>query len=125
MSNDELERRLRAVPIRALSADAEAEIIAAVRAAAGQARPWHARPIPLWQAAAACLLLCTATWLLGGTGRTATTTPVDRGAAPESSRIVVRLDEPLFRELSPPLNRLDVSRWQLCLSPVTEVSDHD
>lgn len=120
MSSDELERKLRAVPVRALSADADAEIIAAIRAAAGRARPWYARPVPLWQAAAACLVLCAATWLLGGTGRTPTAPSVDSGAAPESSSVVVRLDEPLFREVSSALDRMDVSRWQLCMSPVTE-----
>ena len=120
MSSDQIERKLKAVPVRTLSAEADTEIVAAIRAAAGEARPWYLRPVPLWQAAAACLVLCVATWLVGTTGRVSTAPPVDTGVAAESRNVVVRLDKPLFREVSLPVDRVNVSRWQFCISPVTE-----
>ncbi len=119
MSRDEFEHKLKAVPVRSLSARADAEIVAAVRAATGQACPWYVRSVPLWHAAAACILLCAATWLLGSIGRTPTTLRGDRSTGLEAGSVVVHFDEPLFRETSS-LDRMDVSRWRVCMSPVTE-----
>ncbi|MBN2445938.1 MAG: hypothetical protein JXO22_04395, partial [Phycisphaerae bacterium] len=95
-----------------------AEIIAAVRAAAGQARRWYARPILLWQATAACLVLCTATWLLSGVGQPSTVG--DSSTASEAGGVVIDLDEPLFPDVSSSPDRMDVSRWRVCISQVTE-----
>ena len=69
MSNDELERLLASAPTRELSPAAEERIVSAVRTA--QPRPaarWWARPVPLWQAIAACAAVCVTTLSIASMG---------------------------------------------------------
>ena len=113
MSSDELERLLQSVPTRALSPDADAEILTAIRTAAGRTSRWYARPIPLWQATAACLLVGIATWLLAATARTSPPLPRHSSGGAELSTAFVRLDQPLFAEPPSSSDHMDISRWQL------------
>lgn len=112
MPDHELERILKSVPIETLSPQADAEIIAIMRAA-GRTRPWYARPIPLWQATAACLLLCIATGLLTRVGRTATPLATDSGSTPKHATVFVHCNEPLFADASASPDRVDISHWQV------------
>ena len=96
MSRDEVERMLAAVPVRTLPADADAEVVTAIRYGGQSAAalvPF--RPIPLWQAVAACIVFCTATWLLSGADQPSTMG--NGSAAPGPVGVVVDVEGPLFQ----------------------------
>lgn len=114
MPDDRVEQLLRSLPVQTLAPDAEHEIVAAVRAA-GQSRRvhWWQRRIPIWGAAAACLLVCLATWFATGWRRTEPVTGNDLPPILNAPSVFVRLDRPLFRQNEAPANKIDTSRWRV------------
>ena len=108
MSDEQIERMLRAVPIKSLPAGADAEIVAALRA--GRRRPWYSRRVSLWQAAAACLVVGLTTWFTAqprnSQGETAVETPA------QAETVLVRLEQPLFSDTSGGVGDIDISTWR-------------
>ena len=123
MSPEETERLLASAPTRRLSPEAERRILNAV-VASSAARPanWWLRRIPLWQATAACILLCAATFALArGLGRISKSSESkssDRSATravvadqPKIQTTLVQIDQPLFGRRTRPPYRTDIARW--------------
>ncbi len=115
MSPEEMERVLASAQTRRLSPEGERRILSAVASAAptSPAR-WWVRRVPLWQAAAACVLLSASTF---GLSRTISERPVEnaRRASREdggASAGLVSLDQPIFGTSPPPTYRLDISKWR-------------
>ena len=123
MSRKEAERLLASAPTRRLSPEAERRILDAITTASpSPAINWWMRRVPLWQAAAACLVLCLAT--LGGArsligGRDAVADPLwtrsishdvnDAGKRPTK---LVRVDKAVFGLPAAPEYRVDITKWQ-------------
>jgi hypothetical protein len=112
MSDEHIERTLRSVPTKTLSARADSQILAALCAAAGSRRAWYAKPIPLWQTAAACLVVSAATWLSTGLSGTSERAPGDVDTVVRPKAVFVRLDEPLFSQGRLEADGADISHWQ-------------
>ena len=119
MSPEETERLLESAPTRRLSPEAERRILSAVVACSpAPSVNWWMRRVPLWQAAAACILLCAATFGLarivsnrGVEQRSIENRPVRREAEATSAALV-SLDQPIFGAPLLPSYRLDISKWQ-------------
>jgi hypothetical protein len=108
MSREEIEDLLAALPTRDLDAPGERELLETLLAATPRPVPWWARGIPLWHAAAACLLAALlAAWL--APARSAAN--VSGAVHSESEVVTVTLDEPLFAASAKPAYRLDISKW--------------
>ena len=123
MSGDEVERLLASVKTRRLSPEAERSIVQAVEATDGPYKRvrWWSRAVPLWQAAAACLVVCCATLLLARAGGTPERPEVvsraparaNGGREPAQPRtLFVNVDPSEFGFGRRPVYRLDVTRWQ-------------
>ncbi|MBU0639781.1 MAG: hypothetical protein KKB50_13015 [Planctomycetes bacterium] len=117
MCDEVVERQLRSIPVKSLSAEAEAEIVAALRAAEARPRHWHARPIPLWQTAAACVVVGAATWLSTRSGSSVRPAPRGTTAVSAPPAVFVRLEEPLFSHPQRDVSALDISHWQSLSTP--------
>ena len=123
MSPDDTERLLASAPTRRLSPEAERRILnAVVASSAAPSVNWWMRRVPLWQAAAACLVLCLAT--LGGARalfgdgsaapdpagtRSLANDVVDAGKRPTK---LVRVDQAVFGLPAAPEYRVDITKWQ-------------
>ncbi|MCH7872437.1 MAG: hypothetical protein IID33_12125 [Planctomycetes bacterium] len=123
MSRKEAERLLASAPTRRLSPEAERRILDAIATASpSPAINWWMRRVPLWQAAAACLVLCLAT--LGGARalfgdgsaapdpagtRSLANDVVDAGKRPTK---LVRVDKAVFGLPAAPEYRVDITKWQ-------------
>ncbi len=128
MSPEETERLLASAPTQQLSPEAEQRILSAVVACSPPPSVnWWMRRVPLWQAAAACILLCAATFgLTRGVGRITVgnepksldPSPAAAGVAgqPKSETTLVRVDQPLFVRPARPPYHADISRWSLQFS---------
>ena len=68
MCDEQFEGQLRSVPTRTFSAEADERILAAIREAGADRsrRSWWRKGVPLWQAAAACLIASLVTWVVMG-----------------------------------------------------------
>jgi hypothetical protein len=115
MPTEDLEKLLVGLPVRGLSPAAESEVLSAILAARPPVRHWWQRAVPLWQAAAACLLLASVTGLLGRAVWLAPK-PSGNSAATVSSRrtapvtIIVEPATPLFAR-SEKAYVTDIRRW--------------
>jgi hypothetical protein len=112
MSPEEIESLLAGLPVRTFAPEVEARMIAAALAAHSRARHWWQRSVPLWQAAAAALLVAA----------TAGLATHGRGPGPQSPDATqVRMVGPTHvsddamvtatRSNSP--YALDIRRWQV------------
>lgn len=104
MTDLELERLLGNLPVRAPDPARERQLLARLRTPPAEATTWWMRRIPLWQAAAACIAVFTASlaWLHE---------PARRQPAP-AEPVVVRIDQALFANAAVAGERIDVSRWE-------------
>lgn len=111
MSDEWIEQRLREMPIRTLSADADERIVAALHATRTARRPaWRG---VLYPPLAACLaLLLVGVLLTANSGENRTVNPPPNRASPQSV-VFVRLDKPLLPTPQRNVDRLDISRWSL------------
>ncbi len=124
MSPDGLEELLASMPTKTLSPTAEAEILQAMAKAGPQPAHWWTRPLPLWQAGAACLLIAVAAGLLGSrsgidnAARVGQAAPDDRepGELPRIVKIV-QPDKPLFGRPESSGYALDIRHWQVNAAP--------
>ena len=109
MSDEWIEQRLREMPVRTLSTDADERIVAAIRATRSARRPaWHR---VLYPALAACLaLLFVGVLLTANSGENHTINQPPNGSSPQSV-VFVHLDRPLLPEPNRNVDRLDISRW--------------
>lgn len=120
MSSEELEALLASLPTRQLSPAAEAEILHAVATAAPRTQPWWRRPVPLWQAVAACLLAAVAAGgLVGKNVGTRSVQPksppeVHAAPAPAAPQVVAAASagHSFFRRPETTRYVLDISRWR-------------
>ena len=108
MSDEQIERTLRAVPLRSLPEQADAEIVAALRAV--RRTPWYARRVALWQAAAACLVVGLVTWLAAKPAESPGVAAVEKPARAET--VLVSLEQPLFPDAGSSAEGIDISNWQ-------------
>ena len=123
MSPEETARLLASAATRRLSPEAEQRILSAVVASSSAPSVnWWLRRVPLWQAAAACLVVCLATL---GVIRALTE---NRSTAPDPLRTrsvstgvedvgngraeLVRVDKAIFGAPAPPVYRVDIAKWQ-------------
>ncbi len=115
MSPEEMEQLLASAPTRRLSPEAEQRILSAVvNAAPTSPARWWTRRVPLWQAAAACILLSASAYALA---RKFAERPVedDRQAIRDeavNSANLVSMDQPIFGGAHPVSYRMDISKWQ-------------
>lgn len=104
----QLETRLAHLPIAEPAPASEARLLASLRAAGMVDRPpaWWCRPIPLWQAAAACLVVLSidSLWL-----RPTSSTESTRDSAP----VTVQINEAVFAQSPPVWVRSDYSNWKV------------
>lgn len=123
MSQHDVEALLAALKPAGLSREQDAEIVAAIRAAApvdtsrAASTPVYRRPVPAWAAAAACIAVGLGTWhIRSGANPSAGQRPAMRAdttpAAQPSPRIHVQSD--LF--VSTPNREIEFSQW----SPMSE-----
>ena len=110
MSPEETERLLASAPTRRLSPEAERRVISSItRADVARQDRWWMRRVPLWQAAAACLVLCLATF---GGARVLTRDRIDAPDAEERPAELVRVDTAVFGSPPQPGYRVDIAKWQ-------------
>jgi len=111
MPHEDIERRLKNLPLRDLPPGADAEIIAAIRNAERTRTHWWTLKVPVWQAVAACLVLCGATWLLSDSIQDSPRPATIQEGAPTANTVFVRLDKPFFAESQQDWTRVDITRW--------------
>ena len=124
MSEHEVESLLGELRPAGLPAQADAEILAAIRSAKGESgavpvsksTPVYRQSVPAWAAAAACLFASAVSWMAGA-GSASTTRPT---RVAEDERLMhqpavprVHVESNVFAD-SPPRD-LDISKW----TPVT------
>ncbi len=112
MPAEDLEKLLASAPLRTLSPAAESELLSKLAGAGIRPHRWWQRPVPLWQAAVACVVLtCSAI----GLGR-APSKPGDASAVvPSPSRtssvtVIIEPAAPLFARPEPRLSP-DARHW--------------
>ncbi len=116
MELDELEQRLKVLPVQNVGGRHDTEILRALLLCKSR-NGWWRRRVPRWQAAAACALVGAAAWMLGsaGTGRweprgTAASRG-ERAAGDVNGAIVIRIDQSLFARAETSY-RADLSNWK-------------
>lgn len=133
--DSEVEALLARMPVPKMSADARQETIRAILAAGTvSSRPWWARPLALWQCAAACLFLSLiamgAGYRFGADGTGSPFATADPGEAQTSlsrtslPRAFVEAD-PASIGLKPVArHRIDIAHWNLIERTDHETSSH-
>ena len=108
---DRATRALRDVHVPAGPPDEVSDRLAARMSTGGwTGQPWWSRRIPVWQAAAACVVVCLLTALTGRAGDG----PSPRQATSTSpSATFVRVDPAIFGVSNEPVYRTDVTRWRV------------
>lgn len=114
MTRDEIEDLLRRIPVPELPPERETRLFGAVRDAGRSAASigWWRRPVPVWQAVAACLALIgiDRAWIQHS--------PDSTVAAREApAAIAIRVMEPIYVQANRLPGRFEVANWKL-------VSDH-
>lgn len=112
MSPEEIESLLASLPVRTFAPEVEARLLAAVLAARPKARRWWQHSVPLWQAAAAALLLAVAAGLVTHGG-------AEASRPPEATQIQTVSPTPSASEAVVPATHpdsayvLDIRRWHV------------
>ncbi len=117
MYREDIEKLLGGLPTHEPDSRRERELLETLLAARPQRGSWWSSRVPIWQAAAACLLA----GLLGGTlaltqsplepNETQRDMAMQRRRPPPPAPVTVSLEESLFASSVTPDYRLDITRW--------------